>query len=99
MGNLEKIDSYINEGRKIVEKILKARRYSFHNMTPSNLPDKPGIYVIFQKGSGGFYEQGGRMIKPSGIEFMGTFLWEIRRLTLEHVGEKRNMSKHGRSKD
>lgn len=52
MLNLEKIDTSINEGRQIVEKILKAKKYSFHNITPSDLPDKPGIYVIFQKESG-----------------------------------------------
>lgn len=51
MVNPEMIEISLNEGRQIVEKILKARKYSFHNMTPSDLPDKPGIYVISQKES------------------------------------------------
>ena len=39
----------IQQGRRVIEKILKAKKISFGNLTPSKLPDKPGIYVITNK--------------------------------------------------
>ena len=37
---------HINEGRQVIEEIVKADRYWFRDLTPSKLPGGPGIYVI-----------------------------------------------------
>ncbi len=36
----------------IVEKILNANRLSFSRLTPSDLPNKPGLYLISHRESG-----------------------------------------------
>lgn len=46
------IEDHIQQGRRVIKKLLKAKRISFGDLTPSKLPDKPGIYVITNKDTG-----------------------------------------------
>ncbi|GAH40668.1 unnamed protein product [marine sediment metagenome] len=39
-------EARINEGREVVRAILSTPKYSFRDLTPSRLPDSPGLYVI-----------------------------------------------------
>lgn len=40
------IEERIGVGRQVVKMILEARKLSFHDLTPTKLPEEPGLYVI-----------------------------------------------------
>lgn len=44
--NVPDIEKRIDDGRQVVQQILRAGRYSFQDMPPSGLPETPGLYVI-----------------------------------------------------
>ena len=44
--DLSALEARISEGREVVARINRARKRPFEGLTPSMLPDRPGIYVI-----------------------------------------------------
>lgn len=44
--NAAELEKRLQEGRQVVNRMMSAERYRFHDIVPSKLPETPGVYLI-----------------------------------------------------